>query len=110
MRRVKILLAISFLLLFTLSCSALLPLTDTNEQPPSIAELPATEADVPRVTVEDAKAAFDSGEAIIVDVRSPASYETAHAGGALSISLNEFENNIGSIDLPKDQWIITYCT
>jgi hypothetical protein len=110
MRRVKFLLAISFLLLSTLSCNALLPLNDSNEQPPSIAELPATEAEVPRVTVGDAKAAFDSGEAIIVDVRSRVSYEAAHAVGALSIPLNEFESNIGSIDLPKDQWIITYCT
>jgi 3-mercaptopyruvate sulfurtransferase SseA len=110
MRRVKFLLAISFLLLSTLSCNALLPLNDSNEQPSSIAELPATEAEVPRVTVGDAKAAFDSGEAIIVDVRSRAAYEAAHAVGALSIPLNEFESNIGSIDLPKDQWIITYCT
>jgi hypothetical protein len=110
MRRVKFLLIISFLLLLTLSCNVLAPLPDSNNQPSPIAELPATEADVPRVTIEDAKAAFDEGTAVIVDVRWRASYEAAHAAGALSIPLEEFENNIGGIDLPGDQWIITYCT
>jgi 3-mercaptopyruvate sulfurtransferase SseA len=72
--------------------------------------IPQSEQEVPRVTVEEAKSAFESGKAIIVDVRSTESYEAGHAAGAISIPLNEFENNIGSIPLDKDQWIITYCT
>ena len=110
MHRLKTLTVISILLLLTLACNALIPSADSNGQPSSTANLPATEADVPRVTVDEAKAAFDEGTAVIVDVRWRASYEAAQAAGALSIPLEEFENNIGGIDLPGDQWIITYCT
>lgn len=110
MHRLKTLTVISLLLLLTLACNVLIPLPDSGGQPSSTADLPVTEDDVPRVTVEDAKAAFDAGTAVIVDVRSQASYETSHAAGALSIPLNEFEDNIGGIDLPEDRWIITYCT
>ena len=72
--------------------------------------MPLTEASVPRVIAEEAKLAFDNGEAIIVDVRSAESYAEVHIAGAISIPLGEFENNITNIPLDKDQWIITYCT
>ena len=74
------------------------------------ADLPLTEADVPRITVEDAKAAVDGGEAVIVDVRSAESFAAGHIAGAISIPLAEFETNISNIAFKKDQWIITYCT
>jgi 3-mercaptopyruvate sulfurtransferase SseA len=73
-------------------------------------QIPKTEDAVPRVTVEDAKSAFDNGKAIIVDVRSAESYAAGHAAGAVSIPLVEFENDIEALSLDKDQWIITYCT
>ena len=73
-------------------------------------QIPQTEDEVPRVTVEEAKSAFESSKAIIVDVRSAESYAAGHAAGAISIPLTEFENNIGNLSLDKDQWIITYCT
>lgn len=73
-------------------------------------KLPATEADVPRVTVENAKAALDSGKAIIVDVRSREAYDAGHIAGALYIPLADMENNPEKLGLDKDQWIITYCT
>ena len=73
-------------------------------------QIPQTEDEVPRVTVEEAKAAFDKGKAIIVDVRSAEAYAAGHAAGAISIPLSEFENNINDLPLDKDQWIITYCT
>ena len=73
-------------------------------------EFPLTERDVPRVSVEEAKAALDSGVAIIVDVRSPAAFETSHVAGAINIPLGEIERNPAGLDLPKDEWIITYCT
>jgi len=73
-------------------------------------KVPQTENDVPRVTAEEAKFAFDNGEAIIVDVRSAESYAAGHAAGAISIPLAEFEFNIENVPLDKNQWIITYCT
>ena len=37
-----------------------------------------SDQDVPRVKMQEAKNAFDSGEAVFVDVRSLPSYEAAH--------------------------------
>jgi rhodanese-related sulfurtransferase len=62
------------------------------------------------VTPEEAKAALDSGAAVIVDVRNPASYEESHVAGAISIWLEDIEANPTGVNLDKDQWIITYCT
>ena len=78
--------------------------------PPSAAtvELPASEADVPRVTPAEAKAALDSGKAIIVDVRLKAAYEASHIKGALYIG--DIEDSQSNLTVPKTQWIITYCT
>jgi len=78
--------------------------------PPRTGNLPQTEADVPRVTVEMAKVAFDSGQAVIVDVRSTESFVASHIAGALSIPLTRIEDNPASVTLDKSQWIITYCT
>ena len=74
------------------------------------ANLPLTEAEVPRVSVQEAKAAFDSGAAVIVDVRSAEAYEASHVAGAMNIQLGEIETNPTGLNLDKDQWIITYCT
>jgi 3-mercaptopyruvate sulfurtransferase SseA len=114
----KTLLVFSILLLLaTSACNAALPQADPTTAPTMQAiatlpktALPLTEADVPRVTVEEAKAALDNGEAVIVDVRSVNSYAAGHVAGAISIPLVEFENNIENLSLDKDQWIITYCT
>jgi 3-mercaptopyruvate sulfurtransferase SseA len=72
--------------------------------------LPLTEADVPRISVKDAKAALDSGEAVIVDVRSIAAYAESHVAGARNIPLANIERNPAGVSLDKDRWIITYCT
>lgn len=74
------------------------------------ANLPLTEAEVPRVSVQDAKAAIENGEAIIIDVRSDTSYEASHIAGARNIQLGEIETNPTGLNLDKNQWIITYCT
>ena len=72
--------------------------------------VPQTEADVPRVSVEDAVAAIHSGEAVVVDVRSAQAYQDSHIPGALSIPLAEIETNPTGVNLDKAKWIITYCT
>ena len=115
MGRSKIaLLALVALLLTMLACNATLPQAETTSIPTIVddasAEFPKTEDDVPRVTVDQAKAALDSGLAVLVDVRSVDAYTASHADGAISIPLDEFENNIDAVPLEKDQWVITYCT
>jgi hypothetical protein len=117
-------LAILGLMLVLPACNAVLPqigptqapVPTTIVEPTSVIQpgdqsgLPKTEADVPRISVGDAKAAFDSGKAIIVDVRSAESYAAGHVAGAISIPLSEIEANPTGLDLDKEQWIITYCT
>ena len=109
----KIPLFITGLTLVMLACQALLPQTDPTERVtisrPQLS-IPLTEADVSRIEVREAKAAVDSGQAILVDVRSADSYAEGHAAGAVSIPLDNFENNIDKLSLEKSQWIITYCT
>ena len=63
---------------------------------------------VGRVSPTEAKNALDQGEAIILDVRSEASYANSHATGAINIPLEDLNKRIGELD-PK-QWVITYCT
>jgi 3-mercaptopyruvate sulfurtransferase SseA len=98
----NMLFAIPVLMLAILACSSFLPQAQDT--------IPQTEADVPRISVEDAKAAFDGGKAIIVDVRSAESYAAGHAAGAISIPLTGIEANPAGLGLDKEQWIITYCT
>ncbi len=64
------------------------------------------ETTVPRVSLKDAKAAFDTQSAVFVDVRSMQAYAQAHIPGALSIPLSELPSRAD--ELRKDQWIITY--
>ncbi len=94
----KILISLPLLILFTLACNfmsqlaptsiptAILELTTIVEPTSSPRlDLPPDEAAVPRVPVEQAKAALDSGAAVIVDVRSAQSYQQEHIAGAISI-------------------------
>jgi hypothetical protein len=108
-----------FLLLVLAACSA--PATQTERtvvstqavapvSPQSPGKLPGTEAEVPRVSLEDARAAIESGDAIVVDVRSEAAYEVSHIPGAINIPLGEIESNPTGLNLDKERWIITYCT
>lgn len=65
-----------------------------------------TTADIDRVRLEEAKAAFDSGEATFVDVRSQTAFAEDHIPGAVSIPLDELQNRLDELD-PSD-WIILY--
>ena len=73
---------------------------------------PASEGNVldsvPRVSLADAKAAFDTQSAIFLDVRSADAYQISHIPGAISISLNELAQKMATLD--KGAWLIPYCT
>lgn len=64
--------------------------------------------DVPRVSLSDAKTAFDQGTAVFLDVRSTSDYTTEHVAGAISIPESQMESRLSELN-PED-WIITYCT
>jgi rhodanese-related sulfurtransferase len=64
--------------------------------------------DVRRISIADAKAEFDSGKAVIIDVRGEATYKLGHIKGAQLIFLNDIAQR--SAELPKDKNIILYCS
>lgn len=70
------------------------------------AEIPL--AEIERVSLTDAKTAFDQNRALFLDVRSPESYTASHIPGARNIPLTDLESRLN--ELSPDQWIITYCT
>jgi hypothetical protein len=78
----------------------------TTPQAENPNEIPYPE--IARVSLIYAKTAFDNQQALFVDVRDTASYDLAHIKGALNIPVAEIENRLS--DLPKDRWIILYCT
>ena len=112
MPRTNLLLVIPLLLLALQACSAPAAPTTIVEviATPTAGEIPLTEAEVPRISLEQAKAAIESGAAIVVDVRSQDAFNASHIPGAINIQLGEFETNINNLRLDKEQWIITYCT
>ena len=119
MSRNKFFISLLVLLLATLACNFVAPTEQSTPPPltviveptiPSQNNVLQSEAEVPRVPVEVALTALQSGAAVIVDVRSTQSYEASHIAGAISIPLAEIETNPTGLDLEKNQWIITYCT
>ena len=121
MTKTKTILALSILFLLLLGCSvATTPPASTPEPAmttiveqiatPTAGNIPLTEAEVPRISLEKARIAIESGAAIVVDVRSKEAYEASHIPGAINIQLGEFETNPTGLGLDPDQWIITYCT
>jgi len=91
MPKTKIIPAISILVLATLACNALAPKAEPTATmvvileptfPPQPSDLPVTENDVPRVSLEEALVALNAGAAVIVDVRSPDSFASSHIAGA----------------------------
>ena len=68
-----------------------------------------SDADVPRITIEDAKKDFDAGTAVIVDSRGEAVYKQEHIAGALNIPFGSADNPKFA-DIPKGKKIIVYCS
>jgi 3-mercaptopyruvate sulfurtransferase SseA len=63
--------------------------------------------EVPRVTLEDAKKAFDEGSAIFIDARPSEAYKDGHVKGSINLpygSTDDFDK------LPRGKTIIVYCS
>ena len=67
-----------------------------------------TYPEILRVSLEDAKAAFEAGAAVFVDVRGADVFAMSHIPGSLSIPLADLGTRLAELD--PNQWIITYCT
>ncbi|MGQ9598660.1 MAG: rhodanese-like domain-containing protein [Anaerolineae bacterium] len=60
---------------------------------------------VPRIPLQEALAKLQQGQAVLVDVRSRAAYDQAHAAGALSFPEEEMDARLD--ELPRDkEWIL----
>ena len=81
-----------------------IPAAQTSPVPTT--EIPFPE--VARISLQDAKAAYDDGSAVFVDVRDPEYYSAGHVSGALNIPYSTVRSRMAELD--KSQWIITYCT
>lgn len=92
------------------------PSAPASTAPQSVAPIqsaPTVSADIPypeivRVSLGNAKAAYDLKQAVFVDVRDAGSYANSHIPGAISIPLADLESRLNELD--KNAWIITYCT
>ena len=61
---------------------------------------------VPRISVQETVDKLESGQAVLVDVRSKSSYDTLHAEDALSIPEREIEGRLD--ELPHDVDLVLY--
>lgn len=84
--------------------ATLVPLT-TPSVTPTGGQL--SQATVRRIGVAEARTLADAGDAILVDVRTPGSYEQAHIAGALSLPLAQVAEQIHT--LADEALIIFYC-
>ena len=66
-----------------------------------------TADDVPRITLSDAKKAFDESSAVFVDARAFETYKGGHVKGAVNIPFGSTEN---FDSIPKGKKIILYCS
>jgi len=82
----------------------------STPQPPQAAagHEEETYPEIPRVSLEEAKAALDAGTAVFVDVRAVEAYAASHIPSAINVPPAEVEVRVGELD--PNQWIITYCT
>jgi len=62
----------------------------------------------PRISVEDAKKAFDAKEAVFIDSRSQSAYDVEHIATAINIPVLAPEAEYSKI--PKGKKIIIYCS
>lgn len=68
-----------------------------------------SDAEVPRISLEDAKKEYDAGNAIIIDSRGEAQYKQEHITGSISmVNIGPVEENYPAI--PRGKKIIVYCS
>lgn len=75
--------------------------------PTAAQPLPPTD-NAPRISLEDAKKAFDDGTAIFIDTRGETTYKQEHIKGSINIPTGTLEANIDK--LSKSKKLIAYCS
>ena len=80
---------------------------DPTPLPTATASSTAAES-AARISPQELKAQLDAGNAVLIDVRSPQAFMTRHAAGAISVPLDTVASRAG--DLPREKWVVAYCT
>lgn len=76
--------------------------------PPSADQARLPFPDIERVSLADARAAYEVGSAVFVDTRGDPFFDSGHIPGALNIAEDDIEQRFTELD--PQAWIITYCT
>ncbi len=79
------------------------PVNAVVDNPPA-----APADDAPRITLTDAKTAFDAGSALFIDTRAEAAFKQEHVKGAINVPADKLEAKLK--ELSKDKKIIAYCS
>ena len=64
--------------------------------------------DAPRISLADAKKAFDDGSAVFIDTHLKNAYDAGHIPGAINVSVPELDLKVNTI--PKGKKLIAYCS
>ncbi|HMT07984.1 MAG TPA: rhodanese-like domain-containing protein [Pyrinomonadaceae bacterium] len=80
----------------------------TPAQPTTPTAAPTPVDDAPRISLADAKKAFDDKSAIFVDTHSKQTYDAEHVAGAINMTTGEI--GTAADKLPKGKKIIAYCS
>ena len=75
---------------------------------PAVTPTPTPPEDAPRISLADAKKAFDDGGALFVDARAAEAYKLEHIKGAINITSATLDARLK--DLPPNKKIIVYCS
>jgi 3-mercaptopyruvate sulfurtransferase SseA len=75
---------------------------------PALTPTPVPSEEVPRISLADAKKAFDEGNAYIVDARAESVYKDEHIKGAVNITSGTLDHHLK--ELPTNKKIIVYCS
>ena len=95
-------------LLISLIALCLIALSCAKGPEPTQVKKIEKDADVPRISVADAKKEVDAGNAVIVDSRPESNFAQEHIAGSVSIPFGS--NNDTFKKLPPDKKIIVYCS
>jgi 3-mercaptopyruvate sulfurtransferase SseA len=79
-----------------------------SARPTPVAATPVPADGARRITVAELKDLLAKDEAVVIDVRDEASYNTAHIKGAKTIPEAQIANRLD--ELPRNKFIVTYCS
>lgn len=80
-------------------------ISNTPAATPTTAATPETAT---RISVSEAQQRIASGQAVVVDVRTAEAYRENHIPGAINIPYDQLKTRAG--ELPRDKYLVTYCT